>query len=234
LRQQQLGVIDMHIDDMKVVRRTGQSVAMKRDPHEKTSDVAARVEAAEAAKPAGKKRGRTAAAPKAAQPRESDDPAAKLDREYAKLQDSVAAKEGQIAAKRKTVREHSIALGDAIGSKGSTALKFGVDTQVAQVQIALARGYITIATDSDKKQSALEPQIEAARNAWSAAGADRAAQLAAIKPLDKLLDERVKHMEISLYNIREAGKALFHITTRGARSGNPGFWNSLGETEGEE
>ena len=236
LRQQQLSVIDMHIDDMKIVRRTGQSVAMKRDPHEKTADVAARVEQAETAKPAPKKGARSGAktrAPKAPPAPAVDDPAVKADREYARLQDQVAAKESQIASKRKVVREHSIALGDAIGAKGSTAIKFGADTQVVQMQIGIAKVYINLATENDKKQAALEPQIEAARNAWSAA-ADRPGQLAAIKTLEKLLDDRLKHMELSLYNIREAGRSVFHITTRGARAGNPGFWNSLGETEGDE
>ena len=237
LRQQQLSVIDMHIDDMKVVRRTGQSVAMKRDVHEKTSDVAARVEQAETTKAAPKKGGSRAGAkartPNAPPAPAVEDPAVKVDREYARLQDQVAAKESQIASKRKVVREHSIALGDAIGPKGSTAIKFGADTQVVQMQVGIAKVYINVATENDKKQAALETQIEAARNAWSAA-TDKPGQLAAIKTLEKLLDDRLKHMELTLYNIREAGKAVFHITTRGARSGNPGFWNSLGETEGEE
>ncbi len=99
--------------------------------------------------------------------------------------------------------------------------------------IANGKGYIGAATDADKKQAALEAQIEAARNAWSAASG-RDGQLAAIKTLEKLLDERLKLMHLTLHFIREAGKAVFHITTKSAKSGNPGFWNSLGETEGEE
>ena len=229
LRTQQLAVIDMHIDDMKVVRRTAQAVAMKRDPGEKAADVAARVDKTE-------KGGPTGGAKKAAVARKGAvvDEAQKADLEYARLQDTVSAKESKIAAKRKVVREHSIALGDAIGAKGTTALKFGVDSHIAQVQIGIAKAYINLAKEADKKQSDLEPQIEAARNAWSAASGDRKAELAAIRTLEKLLDDRLKQMEVTLYNIREAGKAVFHITTRGARAGNPGFWNSLGETEGEE
>ena len=230
LREQQLSVIDMHINDMKVVRRTAQSVAMRRNPSEKNTDVAARVEAAEKTGPGARaKKGRATDAGK----KSGVDEASKDDVEYTKLQDKVAAKESQIAAKRKVVREHSIALGDAIGAKGSTAIKFGADTQVVQMQVGIAKVYINLATEADKKQAALETQVEAARNTWSAA-TDRPGQLAAIKPLEKLLDDRLKQMEISLYNIREAGRAVFHITTRNARSGNPGFWNSLGETEGEE
>jgi hypothetical protein len=234
LRQQQLSVIDAHVDDLKVVRRTAQAVAMKRDSNEKASDIAARVEKADAAKPGRKGGGKAAGkAGKATPAKEPDDPAAKADREYARLQDLVGAKSSQIAAKRKVVREHSIALGDAIGAKGSVAIKFGADTQVVQMQTGIAKVYINLATEADKKQDALEAQIEAARNAWSST-TDRPAQLAAIKTLEKLLDERLKLMEITLYNIREAGQAVFHITTRGARAGNPAFWNSLGETEGEE
>jgi hypothetical protein len=236
LRLQQLSVIDSHVDDLKIVRRTAQAVAMKRDPNEKTSDVAARVEKADAAKAGAKGRGGKSAgkSPAKASPQKGpDDDAAKADLEYARLQDLVAAKSSQIAAKRKVVREHSIALGDAIGAKGTTAIKFGADTQVVQMQVGIAKVYINVAKEADKKQADLEAQVEAARNAWSSA-TDRPAQMAAIKALEKLLDERLKQMEITLYNIREAGKAVFHITTRGARAGNPGFWNSLGETEGEE
>jgi hypothetical protein len=215
---------------------------MKRNPGEKTADVALRVEQEEKGGSAGatKKGGAPGVARKGGAPDQATkagppaDDTGKADREYAKLQDRAAAKESMIAAKRKVVREHSIALGDAIGAKGTTALKFGVESQVAQVQIGIAKAYINLAKDADKKQSDLEPQIEAARNAWSAAAGDRKAELAAIASVEKLLDERLKQMEITLYNIREAGKAVFHITTRRARAGNPGFWNSLGETEGEE
>jgi hypothetical protein len=228
LRQQQLGVIDMHSDDMKVVRRTAQSIAMKRNAGERAADVAARVEQAEKAGP-GAKAGSGAKAKKAP----VEDESQKLDREYATLQDQVSAKESQIAVKRNEVRDFSKALGDAIGAKGTTAVKYGADTAIVQVAIASGKGYIGAATDADKKQAALDPQIEAARNAWSAT-TDKRDQLAAIKSLEKLLDERLKLMHSTLFFIREAGKAVFHITTRSAKSGNPAFWNSLGETEGDE
>ncbi len=230
LRQQQLSVIDMHVDDMKVVRRTAQAIAMKRNPGEKQADVAARVEREEKAGPAGKVR---KGAPGATRKSAADDEAAKIDAEYQKVQDRVGAKESQIAAKRKEIHSTSKALGDAIGAKGSTALKFGVDSPTAQMAIASGKGYIGAATEADKKQADLEPQIEAARNAWSAA-TDRPAQLAAIKTLEKLLDDRLKLMHSCIYFIRSAGQAVFHITTKAAKSGNPAFWNSLGEIEGEE
>jgi hypothetical protein len=228
LRQEQLAVIDMHVDDMKVVRRTAQSIAMKRNAGERQADVATRVEQAEKAGP-GAKAGSRAKATKAP----VEDETQKLDREYAKVQDQVSAKESQIAVKRNEIRENSKALGDAIGAGGTTAVKFGADSAIVQVAIASGKGYIGAATDADKKQAALEPQIEAARNAWSATN-DKKDQLPALKALERLLDERLKLMHSTLYMIREAGKAVFHITTRSAKSGNPAFWGSLGETEGEE
>ena len=212
LRQQQLSVIDMHVDDMKVVRRTAQAVAMKRNPGEKATDVAARVEKggkgdyAEVKKP---------------------------DLELAKLQDKVSAKESQIAVKRNDIRVFSKALGDAIGAKGTTAVKFGADSATVQVAIASGKGYIGVATEADRKQAALDPKVEQLRDAWSSA-TDPKDKLEAIKALEKVLDERLKLMESCLFFIREAGKAVFHIATRGAKSGNPAFWGSLGETEGEE
>jgi hypothetical protein len=229
LRQQQLGVIDMHVDDMKVVRRTAQAIAMKRNAGERAADVATRVDQEEAAQARpDRKRARLAAKKPPV-----DDEKARSDREYARLQDQVSAKEARIAAKRKDVHDFSKALGDAIGAKGSTAVKYGADSATVQVAIASGKGYIGAATDADKKQAALDPQIEKLRDAWSAA-AGRDDQLSAIKALEKVLDERLKLMETCLYFIREAGKAVFHITTRSAKSGNPAFWNSLGETEGEE
>jgi hypothetical protein len=230
LRQQQLGVIDTHIDDLKVVRRTAQAIAMKRNSGERAADVATRVDQEEAAKHPAKK------GPRAAKKAPVDDEKAKSDLEYARLQDQASAKEAKTAAKRKEIHDFSKALGDAIGAKGTTAVKFGADTAVVQVAIASGKGYIGVATDMDKKQAALDPRIEELRNAWSAASDrnDRNAQLEALRSLVKVLDERLKLMESCLFFIREAGKAVFHITTRSAKSGNPAFWNSLGETEGED
>jgi hypothetical protein len=226
LRQQQLGVIDMHVDDMKVVRRTAQAVAMKRNVGERAADVAKRVEAEEKRGPAAKaKKGEGAARASVA-----DDAAAKADAEYAKLQDQVSAKESRVASKRNDIREFSKALGDAIGAKGTTAVRFGADSATVQVAIASGKGYIAAATEADKKQAALDPKIEQLRDAWSNA-TDQPAKLAALRELDKVLSDRLQLMDSCLHFIREAGKAVFFITTKSAKSGNQLFWLSLGLTD---
>jgi hypothetical protein len=209
LRQQQISVIDNHIEELKSVRRNAQAVAMKRIPGEKSADVAARV-----AKGA------------------TDDDAKKADREYVKLQGTVEAKQAQINVLRKDVHDFSKALGDAIGAKGSTALKFNVDSDVALVHIGMAKSWISQATAADKQQAALDPRIDELRNAWTAA-TDPKDRLAALKSLDAVLGQRVKLMQQTIYFVKEAGKAVFPITTRNAMSGNPAFWLSLGMVEAE-
>lgn len=205
LRTQQLGVIDKHIEDMQTVRRTAQAVAMKQDPADR---------GATGANDRLKKDG-------------YDLEHKKADREYAKLQDLVQSSETKIFQLRNDVREQSRALGDAIGSKGSTALKFHVDSAVAQVHIGLAKSWIAQATAADKEQAALDARIDALRNAWTDAK-DQPARLAAIKELNDVLAQRVKLMERCISHIREAGKAVFPIATTRAMSFHPEFWLSLG------
>jgi len=162
----------------------------------------------------------------------ADAGSAKVDPAYAKLQGRVSAAEVSISNLRKEIRTTSKALGDAIGGKGSTAVKAGVDSSVAAVQIAAAKTWIATATSADKSQAALDPKIDQLREAWTAAkpGKDR---LAAITALAQVLDERVKLMHQVTFAIREAGKAVYPITTRQAMSGNPAFWTSLGMAEEE-
>lgn len=199
LRQQQLAVIEQHIEEFKSVRRNAQAAAMKQAPSQTGGDEDVKL----------------------------------ADQEYVKLQVTVGDKESSISALRKEVRDSSKALGDAIGPKGSTALKFDVDSAVAQVQIAMGKSWIAQATDADKKQAALDPRIDELRNAWTAAQ-DPKDRLAALKALEKVLDERLKLMNMTIYYIREAAKAVYPITTRSAMSGNPAFWQSLGMRQEEK
>ncbi len=159
--------------------------------------------------------------------------APKADRETTKLQDRIHAAEVSSEALRSEIRTSSRALGDAIGSKGTTAIKVGTDAQVAQIQIALARSWIAQATATDKGQAALDPKITEVREAWTAADS-RAARVAALTSLAQVLEERVRLMRQTIAAIREAGKAVFPITTRNAVSGHPEFWQSLGMAETEE
>ncbi len=157
----------------------------------------------------------------------------KTDRETAKLQHRIHAAEVSAGALRSQIRTSSRALGDAIGSKGSTALKVGADSKVAQIQIAIAKSWIAQATTDDKGQAALDPKIAELREAWTAAD-DRATRVAALTPLAEVLEKRVRLMRLTIAAIRAAGKAVFPITTRRAMSGNPEFWQSLGMAEAEE
>lgn len=199
LRQQQLALIDSHIDEFQAVRRNAQAAAMR--VHPEGTD-------------AGNGRPGTG----------------KADREYAGLQDRVHAAEVTIGALRSEVRASSRALGDAIGSKGTTAIRAGVGSQVAQVQIAMAKSWIKQATEADKRQAALDPRITELREAWTSAQ-DPTGRAAALTSLAQVLEDRVRLMRQSLASIVEAGKAVYPITTRQAMSGNPAFWQSLGMSE---
>jgi hypothetical protein len=133
---------------------------------------------------------------------------------------------------RKDIKTTSKALGDAIGARGTTAVRLGVKSVDAETQIALAKTWIKQATDADKKQGAMDPRIDALREAWTAAapGKDRTT---AITALAQVLEERVKLMIEVTFAIREAAKAVYPVTTRSAMSGNPAFWQSLGMAEPE-
>ena len=105
-----------------------------------------------------------------------------------------------------------------------------MDSGVAQAQISAARTWIANATSADKEPGALDPKIDQLREAWTAAKPGKE-KLAAITALAQVLDERVKLMHQVTFAIREAGKAVYPITTRSAMSGNPAFWQSLGMAE---
>jgi hypothetical protein len=166
------------------------------------------------------------------QPDSADARAPKADPAYTKLQKRVSDAEVSIGNLRTEIRTTSKALGDAIGSRGTTALRAGVDSGIAQVQIAAAKTWIASATSADKTQGALDPRIDQLREAWTAAnpGKDK---LAAITALAQVLDERVRLMQQVTFAIREAGKAVYPVTTRNAMTGNPAFWQSLGMAEEE-
>ncbi len=205
LRNQQLALIDRHVEEFQGVRRNAQAIAMRSQPEGATGGTGANGAVA----------------------------SQKADRESAKLQGRIHAAEVSTGALRAEIRASSRGLGDAIGSKGSTALKVGVDSQVAQVQIALAKSWIRQATAADKSQAALDPRIAELREAWTAAD-QRAARVAALTSLAQVLEERVRLMRQTIAAIREAGKAVFPVTTRTAMSSNPEFWQSLGMAEAEE
>jgi hypothetical protein len=211
LRQQQLRLIDSHIEEFKSVRRNAQAVSMKRVSGEK---------------------GAAGAADRLKKDRYDLELKAK-DRELAKLQDTIEVTEKRIAGLRTEIRDSSKALGDVIGGKGSIALRLGVDSAVSQLAVGSAKAYIAAANAADGRQSALQPQIDAARDAFTAAQ-EPAARLAALRALAGLLEQRRKLMQETLDFVRQAGKAVYHVASRKAKAGNPYFWETLGESEKEE
>jgi hypothetical protein len=104
---------------------------------------------------------------------------------------------------------------------------------VAEVQVAMAKTWIKQATEADKSQAALDPRITELREAWTSAQ-DPAGRAAAISSLARVLEDRVRLMRQSIAAIKEAGKAVYPITTRQAMSGTPAFWQSLGMSEPDE
>ena len=166
-------------------------------------------------------------------PDEADAGAPKVDPAYTKLQGRVSASELAIGNLRKEVKTSSKALGDAIGAKGSTAVKFGVDRRISRrPRSRMAKSWINRATEPTRPRGRSIPRSTSSGRPGPRAkpGKD---QLAAITALAQVLDERVKHLHTVMYAIREAGKAVYPITTRNAMSGNPAFWQSLGMAEEE-
>ncbi len=211
LREQQLRLIDSHIEELKAVRRNAQATSMKRASGEK---------------------GAAGAADRLKKDRYDLELKAK-DREVAKTQDTIEVTEKQIANLRTVIHDSSKALGDVIGGKGSIALRLGIDRSVGEFAVGAAKGFIAAANAADKQQNALQPQIDAARDAFTAAH-EPAARLAALKTLAVLLEQRRKLLQETLDAVRQAGKAVYHVATRRSKAGNEWFWETLGESEKEE
>jgi hypothetical protein len=211
LREQQLRLIDSHIEEFKAVRREAQATSMKRASGEK---------------------GAAGAADRLKKDRYDLELKAK-DRELAKLQDTIEVTEKLIVNLRTVVHDTSKALGDVIGRKGSIALKVGIDRSVGESAVASAKGFIAAATNADNQQSALQAQIDAARDAFTAAH-EPAARLAALRTLASLLEQRRKLLQEMVDYIKQAGKAVYHVATRTSKAGAPWFWETLGESEKEE
>jgi hypothetical protein len=210
LREQQLRLIDSHIEEFKAIRREAQATSMKRDSGEK---------------------GAAGAADRLKKDRYDLELKAR-DREIAKTQDTIEVKEKQIVNLRTQVHDSSKALGDVIGGRGSIALRLGIDRSVGEFAVGAAKGFIAAANTADKQQNALQAQIDAARDAFTAAH-EPAARLTALKTLASLLEQRRKLLQETLDAVRQAGKAVYHVATLKSKAGNPWFWETLGESEKE-
>jgi hypothetical protein len=204
LREEQLALIDQHIDKFRRVRRNAQAVAMKRTRGETDVDAADRL-----------RKDRYDLEFKAS------------DRAYAKLQDKVHVTEAQISTLSRGIHDSSRALGDVLGAKGSIALRLGVDSATAQAAQAEGMDYLHLAIDADKAQAALDPEIEQLREAWTAAQ-DPKARLETIRGLEKVLAKRFELMRLTIDYIRRAGKAVYPVAGPNAISVHPDFWESLG------
>lgn len=206
LRQQQLGLVDDHIAHLKGIRQGALSLALKGKGGEKIEDVRARM----------------------AKKHAYDQPNADQ-RDLAKLQDHVADKIASTVAIRKEVRTKSKALGDAIGPKGSVAVRLGLDSKTVGEHQSAAMANIRLATEMDQKQAGLDKKIDELREAAAAAASKEPKdQVEAMRALDKALDERLKYLQMVIHYIEAAAKDVVPITTRNAMSGNPAFWASVG------
>ena len=213
LRQQQIEVVRQHIRDFTQVRQRALSAGIRGGRDEKVEDIQKR-----------------------ASSKHGYDDVKIADRELVKLQDAIAVKEKQIAVAFVDVRNSSRALGDVVSSKGDVALRsLHTDEERTGAREAHsgAMTRIKLAFALNPKQDELRAQIQTLREAVDKE-TDPAARLAALKPLDKALGERLAVLKSMIDQVQVAGLIIAPYATKQAMSHRPKFWSSVGGSVDKE